>query len=63
MVVAKSKALLLETVTNHFATKEITLLPEEKKWTGTFTFRDKTQTTARPSKTSSWRLCDKYLFF
>jgi hypothetical protein len=37
-VVAKAKALLLETVANHSFKNEITLLPEEKKWIGTFTF-------------------------
>ena len=43
--------------------KEITFLLEEKKWIGTFTFRDITQTIAHPSKTSSWRLRDKDAIF
>jgi hypothetical protein len=32
------KNLLLEIVANHFAMKEIILLPEENNWIGTFTF-------------------------
>jgi hypothetical protein len=62
-VAAKEKAILLETIENHFAMKEITLLPEEKKWTRTFTFRDRIQTIVLPSKTPSWRLRDKDAFF
>jgi hypothetical protein len=38
IVATKSKSLLLETLENHFSMKEITLLPEENKWTGTFIF-------------------------
>jgi hypothetical protein len=37
-VVAKEKALLLEIVANHSFKNKNTLLPEEKKWIGTFTF-------------------------
>jgi hypothetical protein len=59
MVAAKEKSLPLETVANHFSMKEITLLPEENNWTGTFTFRDRSQTIVRPSKNPSWCLRDK----
>jgi hypothetical protein len=56
MVVAKEKYLLLETVANHSFKYENTLLPEEKKWIGTFTFWDTKKSSVRPSITLGWRL-------
>jgi ribonuclease HI len=46
-------------VSNHSFKNENTLLPEENKWIGTFTFRDRKQTFVCPSITPSWHLRDK----
>jgi hypothetical protein len=62
-VVAKEKSFLLETVANHFATNEITLLPEEKKWTGTFTFRDRNSNHCSPLQKLQVGVCETKMQF
>jgi ribonuclease HI len=59
----KEKSLLLETVANYSFKNEKILLPAEKKWIGTFTYRDRKQISARPYLTPGWRLRDKDAVF
>lgn len=59
IVAAKSKCLLIETLSNQFLKPETTLLPEEKKWFGTFVFRHRNQSAVRPIHNPEWRLRDK----
>jgi hypothetical protein len=41
LVAAKEKSILIETMANHSFKNKNTLLPKEKKWIVTFTFRDR----------------------
>ena len=58
MVAATAKALLLETLAQHSFKSENTILPEEKKWMGTYIFRDRKKNIGCLSKTPRWRLRD-----
>jgi hypothetical protein len=49
MVAAKEKYLLLETMAHHSFKNENSLLPEEKKWLGTFILWDKKKSLFAPS--------------
>jgi len=56
MVAMKEKDLLLDTLNQQTLKIEYTLLPEEKKWLGTYKFRDRRLTMARPFEPPNWRL-------
>ena len=58
-MVAKVKALLIETVGIQNFKKGYSLLPEEKKWMGIYTFRDRKKESTRPSINPRGRLRDK----
>ena len=62
-VAAKAKALLIEMVGVQSFKKGHSFLPEEKKWLGTYTFRDRNKEPVQPSITPNWRLRDPKLDF
>ena len=57
-VAAKSKAFLIETIGANTFEKWNLFLPEEKKWMGTYTFRDQNKAPVRPSIIPKWRIRD-----
>ena len=63
MVAVKDKSLLLEIMAQQSFKKENTLLPKEKKWMGTYTFRDKNKVFGRPNINPRWRLRDIEVVF
>ena len=57
-VASKAKALLIEMVGVQSFKKGHLFLLEEKKWLGTYTFRDQNKEPGQPSITPKWRLRD-----
>ena len=58
-VAAKAKGLLLETLSNQQLKDESTLLPAERKWLGTYVYRNRNQSAVRPQQNPEWRLRGK----
>jgi hypothetical protein len=59
----REEDLLLETVANYSFKNGKMLLHAEKKWIGTFTYRDRKKISTCPYLTPCWRLRDKDAVF
>ena len=57
-VATKAKDFLIEMVGANTFEKGHLFLPEEKKWMGTFTFKDRNKAPVRPSIIPKWRIRD-----